>query len=119
LSKLRFAPWGTTCGFAARYAERLGLSSRAPFCTTCFPPREGSPFPRRKKKRRFRPERPSLSAKQGAKPPGALARSPWGRGAVLARGCEHAPLMCRSPKAGVYVRMLTTTLCPISTHAAN
>jgi hypothetical protein len=63
LSKLRFARWDTTCGSAARYAERLRLSDAATFYTTCFPPREGAAFTRQKTIifRRFRPERQSLS----------------------------------------------------------
>ena len=72
LSKLRFARWDTTCGSAARYAERLRLSDSATFYTTCLPAREGAAVTRRKAIIfwRSRSERQSLSAKQGAKPPG-------------------------------------------------
>ena len=46
-----------------------------PFPITCFSPREGGAFPRRKMimVRGFRPERRSLSAKQEAKPLGHFA----------------------------------------------
>jgi len=101
LCKLRFAPWDTTCGSAARYAERLRLSDAATFYTTCFPPREGCAFTRRKTItfRRFRPERQSLSEKQGAKPPGTSANSDsfGARSGARRRGLEAAPEEVREP----------------------
>jgi hypothetical protein len=75
LSKLRLARRHTICGSAAPLCGKAAPFRCRPFLITCFRPREGLASPRRKRKMfwRFRPERPSLSAQQGAKPPSTLA----------------------------------------------